>query len=114
MPVKAAVGHVLGRAHLHHTAGTQVTPEIVKELSKSGMKNVTVAKAPPRVSFIMRPIQRNPLLNPDWLARMGHRNLKDSVLEGAHFGQQSELHGTHPIPAYVYGAAFGTGKGKRY
>ena len=114
VPIKSAVGKVMGRSHLHHTAGTSVTPEIARELSKSGMKTITIAKTPPRVSFIMRPITRNPLLNPDWLARMGHRNLKDSVLEGAHFGQRSEIHGTHPIPAYVYGAAFGTGKGKRY
>lgn len=114
VPVKSAVGQVLGRAHLHHVAGTRVTPEMAKELSKSGIKDVSVAKVPPSVSFVMRPIQRNPLLNPDWLARMGHRNLKDSVLEGAHYGQRSEIHGTHPIPAYVYGTAFGTGKGKRY
>ena len=111
---KSAVGQVLGRPHMHHVAGTRVTPEIAKELSKAGIKEVDVAKDPPKVSFLMRPIQRNPLLNPDWLARMGHRNLKDSVLEGAHFGQRSEIHSTHPIPAYVYGTAFGTGRGKRY
>lgn len=114
MDTKKSVGEVLGREHMHHVAGTRVTPEIAKELSKSGVKQVTVAKQPPKVSFLMRPIQRNPLLNPDWLARLGHRNLKDSILEGAHFGQRSEIHSTHPIPAYVYGAAFGTGHGKRY
>lgn len=114
VPVKEALGQVLGRGHLHHVAGTHVTPAMVKELSKHGFKSVTVAQTPPRVSFIMKPITRNPLLNPDWLARMGHRNLKESVLEGAHFGQRSEIHGTNPIPAYVYGAAFGTGKGNRY
>jgi len=114
VPTKSSIGKVLGRAHLHHSAGTRVTPEIAKEILGGGIKNVTIAKTPPSVSFVMRPIQRNPLLNPDWLARMGHRNLKDSVLEGAHYGQQSEIHGTHPTPAYVYGAAFGTGKGKRY
>lgn len=112
--IKSAVGEVLGRGHLHHVAGTRVTPEIAKELSRGGIDKVTIAKDPPKVSFLMRPIQRNPLLNPDWLARLGHRNLKDSILEGAHFGQRSELHSTHPIPAYVYGTAFGTGRGKRY
>jgi DNA-directed RNA polymerase subunit beta' len=111
---KKAEGEVLAKGHLHHVAGTKVTPEIAKELARSGLKRVTVARKAPEVSFIMRPITRNPLLNPDWLARMGHRHLKDSILEGAHYGQRSEIHSTHPIPAYVYGAAFGTGRGRRY
>ena len=111
---KSAEGHTLAKGHLHHAAGTKVTPEIAKELSKGGIKRITIARRPPEVSFIMRPITRNPLLNPDWLARLGHRHLKDSILEGAHYGQRSEIHSTHPIPAYVYGTAFGTGHGRRY
>jgi len=114
VPVNKSVGQVLAQGHLHHAAGTTVTPEIEQDLSKGGFKQVTVARKPPEVSFIMRPITRNPLLNPDWLARLGHRHLKDSLLEGAYFGQSSNIHGTHPVPAYTYGAEFGRGPKGRY
>ena len=112
--LKKSEGKMMSQGHLHHVAGTTITPEIMKELKSKGFSNVNIARKPPTLAFAMRPIQRNPLLNPDWMARLGHRYLKDSILEGAHFGQKSNIHGTHPIPAYVYGADFGTGVGKRY
>jgi len=112
--VKKAEGMTLASGHLHHTAGTKISPEIARDLRNSGFKQVTVAKTPPEVSCIMRPITSNPLLNPDWLARLGHRHLRDSILEGAYFGEKSNVHGTHPVPAYVVGTEFGKGPGRRY
>lgn len=112
--VKDSIGHVLAKGHMHHLAGTVVTPEIAKELQENKIKTVTVAQRPPEVSFFMRPLTRNPLLNPDWMARLGHRYLKESILEGAHAGQVSDIHGTHPVPAFVYAAEFGKGPGGRY
>ncbi len=113
-PVREAVGNVLAQSYLHHTAGTTVTEELAKELTKNGIRIVNVSKRPPKISFFMTSLSRNPLLNPDWMARLGHRYLKESVLEGAHFGQFSDIHSTHPIPAYVYGREFGQGSGGHY
>lgn len=113
-PTKDAAGQVLAKSYMHHTAGTTVTPEVAKELSKGGVKVVSTSKAPPEISFFMRPFSRNPLLNPDWMARLGHRYLKESILEGVHTGQFSDIHGTHPVPAYVYGREFGQGSKGRY
>ena len=112
--VKDSVGHVLARGHLHHLAGTVVTPEIAKELAANKVHEVVVSRRPPEVSFFMRPLTRNPLLNPDWMARLGHRHLKESILEGVQTGQVSNIHGTHPAPAFAYGAEFGKGQGGRY
>lgn len=114
VPIGKAAGQVLGRPYLHHVAGTEVTGDLVKELKSQGIDKVDVAKSPPDVSFVVRPITRSPLLNPDWMARLSHRHLRDSVLEGAHFGQKTNLHGTHPVPAYVYGTEFGKGPGGKY
>ena len=114
VPVSKSLGQIMAGGHLHHTAGTEITPEIKSELSKGGIKEVSVARKPPEVSFVTRPITRNPLLNPDWMARLGHRHLKESMLEGAYFGQSSNIHSTHPIPAYTYGAEFGRGPKGRY
>jgi len=73
-----------------------------------------VSTKAPTVSPIMAPATRNPLLNPDWLVRLGHRYLKDSLREGAHEAQTSNLHGSHPLPAMIFGADFGEGIDGRY
>lgn len=114
LPLEEAEGHMLAKGHMHHAAGTVITPEIVADLKKHKINTVTVVRKQPGVSFFMRPLTRNPLLNPDWMARLGHRHLKESILEGVQTGQVSDIHGTHPVPAYVYGKEFGKGPGGRY
>ena len=114
MATAAASGHVLGKEILHFTVGTPLTPSIITTLQKHGVKEVTVATSAPRVEFMMKPMTRNPLLNPDWLARMSHRYLKDSLLRGAHVGDATDFHSTHPVPAYAFGETFGNGTDGRY
>jgi len=114
VPVGSAKGQMLASGAMHHTAGTIVTSEMQKELKANKVKNVTVSTDPPKISFLLRPLVRNPLLNSDWMARLGHQYLKDSILEGVQYGEKSDIHGTHPVPAYAYGKEFGTGKGGRY
>lgn len=114
LPIEKAVGAVLGKETLHFTAGTPLTPSIVESLKQQGVRTVDVSATAPRVEFIMKPMTRNPLLSPDWMARMSHRYLKDSLLKGAHFGDATDFHSTHPVPAYAYGVEFGSGKDGRY
>ncbi len=68
------------------------------------------------------PIQHRPVLKgmeqavldtqEDWLARLNFRRLKETIMEGAAKGWKTNLHGTHPVPAYAYGAEFGDGTKK--
>lgn len=109
-----AKDRVLGKEVMHFTVGTPLTASITQTLKANGVAKVTVARSMPRVEFAMRPFTRNPLLNPDWMARLSHRYLKDSLMRGAHVGDVSDLHGVHPIPAYAYGAEFGTGPDGKY
>lgn len=113
-PLEKATGNILAQGYLHHTAGTKVTPDIRKDLSKAGIKTVKTANNPPAISFVMNSFVSNPLLNPNWLARLGHRNLKTTILEGAHFAEKADLHSTHPVPGFVYGTDFGRGPGGKY
>lgn len=48
----------------------------------------------------------------DWMARLNFRRLKETIMEGAAKGWKTNLHGTHPVPAYAYGAEFGEGTKK--
>lgn len=114
VPVQEAVGQRLGNSLLHHTAGARVTPAMARDFQKSGIKQVPVAPHTPRFEPVMKPISRTPLLHPDFLAKLGHRNLKNVILEGAAFGEMSDIHGTHPVPAFVFGEEFGLGPQGRY
>ena len=112
--LKDSVGEVLGKGHGQHTAGTRVTNRVIQDFKRDGIKNVTVAPRAPSVEFVMKSATSVPRMHPDWLARMAHRGLKSSVLQAAHEGHISNLHGTHPVPAYVHGVGFGQGESGRY
>lgn len=114
VPVNKAEGRHLGEGLLHHLAGTVITPPMVRELKRAGITSVKVTMKAPAVSPVMSPATRNPLLNPDWIVRMGHRYLKQSLTEAAQKGQTSNIHGTSPIPGIVFGTEFGEGPTGRY
>lgn len=109
VPIDDAVGETLAANTLHFTAGTRVTGTIRDQLAKNGFTSVGIAMAGPRAVPVMRAASRTPLLNPDWMARLGHRYLKESLLAGAWRGDVSDTHGDHPVPAYAAGTDFGNG-----
>ena len=109
-----AAGHTLGHESLHYTAGTSLTPSVIENLRQQGVKDVSIAKSPPVIEHLMKPMTRAPLLNPDWMARMAFRYLKGTVLDGARFGETSDIHGTHPVPGYAHGTEFGNGPNGGY
>lgn len=109
VPIDEAHGETLADGILHYTAGTVVTPTIAQNLGRHGITSVAIADSGPRALPLMRPASRTPLLNPDWMARLAHRYLKESLLTGIHRGDVSNLHGASPVPAYVAGTEFGQG-----
>jgi len=114
LPLDQAIGQRLGQEILHHTIGTEITPPLAAELRSRGFKEVAVAKRIPRVSFVMKSFVMNPMLDNDWMARLAHRFLKGSIQQSAHVGASSDLHSTHPVPAYAYGAEFRHGPAGTY
>ena len=100
----AALNRRLAKEVHHHTVGTLITPSLIKELKGIGVKEVSVARHMPDVEFIMKPLAQNPLLDPDWLGRLAHRHLKGTIGQAVHTGQESNIHGYHPVPAFAYGA----------
>lgn len=114
LPLAEAVGRRLGQEVLHYTVGTILTPSVVKELENAGVKEVLASKSMPKVEFVMKPFAMNPLLEKDWMARLAHRYLKNTIQEAAHFGETADIHGTHPVPAYAYGAELQHGPSGRF
>lgn len=111
VPVHEAIGLRLGREVQHHTVGTLVTKSLADNLERVGVKRVSVHRGIPNVEFVMKPFAMNPLLSPDWMARLSHRYLKGSIQQAVHFGETSDIHGTHPVPAYAFGAELRNGPG---
>lgn len=109
-----AAGEALAQDAFHYTAGTRVTPDVASALARRGVHEVNVADGAPMAIPMMRPASRTPLLNPDWMARLGHRYLKDSLLAGVHRGDLADVHGYSPVPAYAAGTEFGQGPEGRY
>lgn len=109
-----AIGETLADEILHHAAGTMITPPMADQLTRHGVTSVQIATSGPRAIPVMRSASRTPLLNPDWMARLGHRYLKESLLAGIHRGDVSNLHGASPVPAYVAGSEFGLGENGGY
>lgn len=114
LPLDEAVGETLAANTLHFTAGTRLTASMRDTLAKHGITHITVVQNGPRAVPIMRAASRTPLLNPDWMARLGHRYLKESLLAGAHRSDVSDIHGAHPVPAYAAGTEFGEGSEGHY
>lgn len=114
LPITKAEGRHLGEGALQHVAGTPITPDIVRDLKRAGIKKVKVTMRAPTVSPIMAPATRNPLLNPDFVVRLGHRYLKQTLLDAAQFGQTTNIHGTQPVPGLVFSNEFGEGMSGKY
>lgn len=109
-----AMGETLATDALHFTAGTRVTQSVHDALAKQGIHDIRVATAPPIVEPLMRPATRTPLLSPDWMSRLAHRYLKESLMTGAQRGDVADVHGNSPIGAYAAGSEFGQGQGGGY
>lgn len=114
VPLENALGEQLAGEVLHHMAGTTITRPIADQLTRHGITSVSIATQGPHAVPVVRPASRTPLLNPDWLARLAHRYLKESLLTGIHRGDVSNLHGASPIPAYAAGTEFGLGNQETY
>lgn len=112
--INDAIGETLAGNVLHFTAGTRITPSMRDTLKARNIVSVNIATTAPQMVPVVRAASRTPLLNPDWMSRLAHRYLKESLLTGAHRGDVSDLRGTSPIPAYAAGTTFGQGEGGRY
>ena len=114
VPTTDSHGETLADGILHYTAGTTITNTIADNLIKHGVTSVAIAQQGPQAVPVMRPASRNPLLNADWLHRLGHRYLKETLLSGIHRGDTSDLHGYSPTAAYAAGLDFGNGPDGKY
>lgn len=65
-------------------------------------------RAPIQHAPLLKGINEMPLhMREDWMAKLQHQKLKQTILEAAATGGSTSLHGPHPVPGMAYGAEFG-------
>lgn len=101
-------GDLLADNYHEFLSGTPVTTQALETLRNRGFTDLSIAgPRAPRATFIMKPLTHAPLQDPDWVARLAHRNLKTSLLRAAGYGEESKLKSSNPIAPYLYGKDFG-------
>ena len=104
MALKDGVGKVLTKSHGAHLPGTKLTKRVVQDLNKQGINRVNAMSSSMRIEPIMAAATRTPLLNPNWMQRLGYRYQKATLINAATFGEKADLHSHNPTPALAVGS----------
>lgn len=111
-PVSKSVGKVLTKPALHHMPGTTVSSSMALELKDAGVKSIETSDTSPKFEPVAVAASRTPLLNPNWMQRLGWRYQKQTLIDAATSGEKAELTGYNPISALVSGNFGRREKGK--
>jgi len=75
---------------------------------KMNAELVQQGKRPIEHEPVLKGVEYMPLeLQEDWMAKMQHRELRDTLLDASANLGVSTIHGLHPVPGIAYGAEFG-------
>lgn len=111
-PASRSLGKVLTKPALHHLPGTVVNKTMLRDLSEAGLKSVEVTSEAPKFEPVAMAASRTPLLNPNWMQRLGWRYQKQTLIDAATSGESAELTGYNPISALVSGSLGRKEKGR--
>ena len=110
--ISKSVGKVLTKPMLHHIPGTKVNNVMIKDFKDAGVKSIEVADTAPKFEPVALSASRTPLLNPNWMQRLGWRYQKQTLINAATSGETASLEGYNPISALVSGNFSRRDKGK--
>lgn len=94
--------------HPHILRGDFQPTSVINHLNETELKG----KRPIVHKPVLQGVDMLPLsIQEDWMAKLQHAKLKDTLTEAASEGLASHLHGPHPIPGAAFGASFGMPEG---
>ena len=112
-PLKAAHGRVLTKNTLQHVAGTRIDKSLLRDFQEAGISEVDTSDTKPKFVPVVAAATRTPLLNPNWMQRLGFRYQKNTIIQAATEGEEASISGHDPIPGLVTGE-ISRGPGGRY
>ncbi len=114
LSTRESIGKVLTATHGNHLPGTRVTKRVAEDLNKQGINRVRATGSNMRLTPVMASATRTPLLNPNWMQRLGYRYQKATIINAATFGEKANLHTHNPIPALAVGHSLRRDQKGRY
>jgi DNA-directed RNA polymerase subunit beta' len=112
--LEEAMGSKLAERVATIPAGKVIEERDINLLKTMGYTTVKIEKDKIEFEPNLKNITSLPVLQDDWMAALGYRNLKSVLQEGAATGKTSDMSGYNPIPAYARGTLFGRGKDGKY
>lgn len=92
--------------HPHVLRGEFYPTTYIQSLNRNSADAKPIEHTPVIKGVDMLPLS----LTTDWMAKLQHQRLKETLVTAASMGHASSIHGPHPIPAAAYGAEFGLGQ----
>ena len=108
-----ALGKVLGTGVLDLTVGTEIDAQVQRYLTEHDVRTVETISGL-EVAPETLPLSRVVNQRKDWISALGHRYLKNQLIDAATYGKKSNIHGYNPITAYAYGAEMRQGADGTY
>lgn len=90
--------------HPHVLRGEFYPTSVIRKINETELKGRDPIVHKP----VLKGVDMLPLsLTEDWMAKLQHQRLKETIMDAAARGQASLIHGPHPIPALAHGSEFG-------
>ena len=107
---KDAIGFKLGKNYGAYKKGEVVDRQMAKDIKRAGNAKILIRKDPVKYEHTLKPAPYLPLYTADWISKLNHKKLKETLLAAAAAGEEAPIHGLSPIPAFAYGTGIGTEK----
>jgi DNA-directed RNA polymerase subunit beta' len=114
VPIDQAIGEYLGREYLFYTVGSEVTPHMITTLKNKGINKVIITERKIKFSPYVTSLRTIPLLKGNFIGRLPHREIKQSLIDAATMGQTSEIHSYDPVHSFIRGVEFGEAADGQY
>lgn len=96
------IGKTLGEDFSYFTAGSKISPSMYDSMKEDDAKELYITDEPPAYTPVVTALERVPSMSKDVIGRLAHRRLKDSLMEGASRGYQTEIEKS-PVAQYLFG-----------
>lgn len=90
-----------------YPAGTLIDENNVDDLRSVAGNELLVRNDPIKVRPILVGIKDKPVKAADWITQLGYGYIERGITQRSPAMERAPIHGTSPIPAYVYGVEFG-------
>jgi DNA-directed RNA polymerase subunit beta' len=104
--VETAIGQIIRYAQITDPGESDTTVGDYLPVNEIEFRNKSLKK---KIIYkeIVKGIGLAPFKSEDFLARLNFERIPEVIQRGAAMGWKSEIHGTHPVPGYAYGAEYG-------